>query len=262
MRTGSGGRRRRVRMDAPPRGARPRAWPGPASPLSSAASPGPLLPAGLRLRPPARPRPARQDTAQRPALGLLRHSGEPAPEDRRVSQGPFGLLHDIGPIKTQAPKARLVLKARADSPRKGAGLSRWKGPAPGDWGAAGVPTGRRPAWVCALQNGRRRVTGGCAGARWGEGARGLLSGPCRSRPRCPDRHHVRSGGAWRSLSRVGNTSRSGRAALGRARALSCENAGTSHDLGGRGAEPSRFTGREQAPRLNTAGRDSQRLCHL
>lgn len=136
LRTGSGGRRRRVRMDAPPRGARPRAWPGPASPLSSAASPGPLLPAGLRLRPPARPRPARQDTAQRPALGLLRHSGEPAPEDRRVSQGPFGLLHDIGPIKTQAPKARLVLKARADSPRKGAGLSPWKGPAPGGLGGS------------------------------------------------------------------------------------------------------------------------------
>lgn len=249
-------------MDAPPRGARPRAWLGRLLRSAARPLPGPFSPPASASRPPARPRPARQDTAQRPALGLLRHSGEPAPEDRRASQGPFGLLHDIGPIKTQAPKARLVLKARADSPRKGAGPSPWKGPAPGGWGAAGVPTGRRPAWVCALRNGRRGVTGGCAGARWGEGARGLLSGPRRSRPRCPDRHHVRSGEAWRSLSRVVTTSRSGRAALGRARALSSENAGTSHDLGGRGAEPSRFTGREQAPRLNTAGRDSQRLRHL
>lgn len=141
LRTGSGGRRRRVRMDAPPRGARPRAWPGRLLRSAARPLPGPFSPPASASRPPARPRPARQDTAQRPALGLLRHSGEPAPEDRRVSQGPFGLLHDIGPIKTQAPKARLVLKARADSPRKGAGPSPWKGLAPGGLGGSRGPYG-------------------------------------------------------------------------------------------------------------------------
>lgn len=248
-------------MDAPPRGARPRAWPGPASPLSSAASPGPLLPAGLRL-PSACEAPS-CEAGHRPAAG----SGSAETLGRASPRGPEskpGALRSPSRHRANqdtSAQSPSCLKSESGQP-EGAGLSPWKGPAPGGWEAAGVTTGRRPAWVCALQNGPRRVTGGCAGARWGEGARGLLSGPRRSRPRCPDRHHVRSGEAWRSLSRVGNTSRSGRAALGRARALSSENAGTSHDLGGRGAEPSRFTGREQAPRLNTAGRDSQRLCHL
>lgn len=157
---------------------------------------------------------------------------------------------------------------------QGAGPSPWKGPAPGGLGGSRGPYGSQAGVGLRPRNGWGGVARGCAGARWGEGAHGLLSGPRHSLPRCPDCHHVSFGGAWRSLSHVVNTSRSVRAALGRARALSSKNAGTSHNLGvgggARGRPGSQAGNQAQggtgsppppAPR-NTPRSDNQRLRHF
>lgn len=132
LRTGSGGRWRRVRMDAPPRGARPRAWPGPASPLSSAASPGPLLPAGLRL-PSACEAPS-CEAGHRPAAG----SGSAETLGRASPRGPEskpGALRSPSRHRANqdtSAQSPSCLKSESGQPEEGRGPVSVEGSRP--WG--------------------------------------------------------------------------------------------------------------------------------
>lgn len=135
LRTGSGGRRRRVRMDAPPRGARPSAWPGPASLLSSAASPGPLLPAGLRL-PSACEAPS-CEAGHRPAAG----SGSAETLGRASPRGPESKPRALrSPSRHRAnqdtsAQSPSCLKSESGQPEEGRGPVSVEGSRP--WGLGG-----------------------------------------------------------------------------------------------------------------------------
>lgn len=143
LRTGSGGWRRRVRMDAPPRGARPRAWPGPASRLSSAASPGPLLPAGLCL-PSACEAPS-CEAGHRPAAG----SGSAETLGRASPRGPEskpGALRSPSRHRANqdtSAQSPSCLKSESGQPEEGRGPVSVEGSRP--WGIGGQPGSLRVA---------------------------------------------------------------------------------------------------------------------